>query len=62
MFSVKPNSVLHDSKIPLSKWYLAFFLFATNQKGMSSHKFANDLCITQKSAWHLGHRMCKAHV
>lgn len=60
MFSVKTNSVLHDSKLPLSKWYLAFFLFTTNKKGVSSHKLANDLDITQKSAWHLGHRIRKA--
>ena len=59
-FSVKTNSVLHDSKLPLSKWYLAFFLFTTNKKGVSSHKLANDLDITQKSAWHLGHRIRKA--
>lgn len=57
---MKTNSVLHDSKLPLSKWYLAFSLFTTNKKGVSSHKLANDLGITQKSAWHLGHRIRKA--
>ena len=48
---------MHDSKLPLSKWALAFYLYSTNLKGVSSMKLHRDLDITQKAAWHLAHRI-----
>ncbi len=56
-FSVKTGTVMHDSKLPLSKWALAFYLYSTNLKGVSSMKLHRDLGITQKSAWHMAHRI-----
>ena len=56
-FTVKTGTIMHDSKLPLSKWALAFYLFSTNLKGVSSMKLHRDLGITQKSAWHLAHRI-----
>ena len=56
-FTVKTDTILHDSKLPLSKWSLAFYLFATNLKGVSSMKLHRDLGITQKTAWHMAHRI-----
>ena len=56
-FTVKTDTILHDSKLPLSKWALAFYLFATNLKGVSSMKLHRDLGITQKTAWHVAHRI-----
>ena len=53
-FSVKTGTIMHDSKLPLSKWAIAFYLFSTNLKGVSSMKLHRDLGITQKSAWHMG--------
>ncbi len=48
---------MHDSKLPLSKWALAFYLYSTNLKGVSSMKLHRDLGITQKAAWYLAHRI-----
>ncbi len=48
---------MHDSRLPLSKWAMAFYLFSTNLKGVSSMKLHRDLDITQKSAWYLAHRI-----
>ena len=48
---------MHDSKLPLSTWALAFYLVTTNIKGISSMKLHRDLGITQKTAWHLAHRI-----
>lgn len=48
---------MQDSKLPLSKWAIAFYLYSTNLKGMSSMKLHRDLGITQKSAWHLAQRI-----
>ena len=59
-FTVKTDTILHDSKLGLQKWLIALYLFATNLKGVSSMKLYRDLGITQKHAWHLGHRIRKA--
>ena len=56
-FTVKTGTVMHDSKLPLSKWALGFYLFATNLKGVISMKLHRDLDITQKTAWYLAHRI-----
>ena len=59
-FSVKTGSLMHDSKLPLSKWALGFYLYSTHLKGVSSMKLHRDLGITQKSAWHMAHRIREA--
>ena len=56
-FSVKTGTVLHSSNLPLSKWAIAFYLYMTNLKGVSSMKLHRDLGITQKAAWHMAHRI-----
>ena len=56
-FTVKTGTIMHDSPLPLSKWALAFYLFSTNLKGVSSMKLHRDLDITQKAAWHMAHRI-----
>lgn len=57
-FSVK--TVMEGSHLPLSKWAMAAYLLITNLKGVSSMKLHRDLGITQKTAWHLAHRIRKA--
>ncbi len=59
-FSVKTGTVMHSSNLSLSKWALASYLMLTNLKGVSSMKLHRDLGITQKSAWHLAHRIREA--
>ena len=59
-FSVKTGTLMHGSNLSLGKWALAAFLMTTNLKGVSSMKLHRDLGITQKSAWHLSHRIRKA--
>ena len=56
-FSVKTGTVLHSSNIPLRKWAIDFYLYMTNLKGVSSMKLHRDLGISQKSAWHMAHRI-----
>lgn len=56
-FSVKTGTLMHDSKLPVSKWAIALFLYSTNLKGVSSLKLHRDLGITQKAAWHMAHRI-----
>ena len=59
-FSVKTGTLLQKSKLSLSTWAIAFYLYSTNLKGVSSMKLHRDLGITQKSAWHLAHRIREA--
>ena len=59
-FSVKTGSIMHGSKLPLSTWAIATYLLTTNLKGVSSMKLHRDLGITQKTAWHLAHRIRRA--
>ena len=56
-FSVTVGTLMHRSHIPLNKWAIAFFLYSTNLKGVSSMKLHRDLGITQKAAWHMAHRI-----
>ena len=56
-FSVTTGTLLHRTHLPLSKWAVAFYLFATNLKGVSSMKLHRDLDITQKTAWYMAHRI-----
>ncbi len=56
-FSVRTNSVMHRSHISLQKWAIAIYLWSTSPKGVSSIQLHRDLRITQKSAWHLAHRL-----
>lgn len=56
-FSVKTGTVMHSSKHGLQVWAIAIYLMTTSLKGVSSMKFHRDLNITQKSAWHLAHRL-----
>ena len=56
-FSIKTGTMMHSSKIPLSKWAIAFYLYATSLKSVSSMKLRRDLGIGQKAAWYMGHRI-----
>ena len=56
-FSFKTDTPMHDSKLGAQTWLLALFLIVANPKGRSSVQLAADLGITQKSAWHVSHRI-----
>ena len=60
-FSVKTGTVMQSSKLGYQTWAIAAYLVTTNLKGVSSMKLHRDLEITQKSAWHLAHRLRKAY-
>ena len=59
-FSVRIGTVLQDGKLGYQTWALAIYLMTTELKGRSSMKLHRDLGITQKSAWHLAHRIREA--
>lgn len=56
-FSVKTGTVMESSKVTYREWAIAAYLFVTNLKGVSSMKLHRDIERTQKTAWHLAHRL-----
>ena len=56
-FSVKHGTAMQSSKLGYQTWAIAIYIVATGLKGTSSMKVHRDLGITQKSAWHLAHRI-----
>ena len=59
MFSLKTGNIMEGSKLGYQTWAIAVYLVTTSLKGVSSMKLHRDLEITQKSAWHLAHRIRK---
>lgn len=56
-FSVRTNTVLAESRLPLQKWLMAIYMMTTARKGIPSTQMARELGITQKSAWFLAQRI-----
>ena len=56
-FSVKTDSLMHSSPLGCQTWVFAIYLVTTSLKGVSSMKLHRDLKISQKSTWHLLHRI-----
>ena len=56
-FSVKVGTIFEDSALPLQKWFFAMFIVSSHKKGISSCQLARDISVTQKTAWHMLHRI-----
>ena len=56
-FSVTKGTIFESSKIPLRTWYAAIYLLTSGKKGISSVQLAEQLQVTQKTAWFLNHRI-----
>jgi transposase-like protein len=56
-FTLKTGTIFEDSPIALEKWLPAVWLIVTCKNGISSYEIARDLGVSQKSAWHMAHRI-----
>jgi transposase-like protein len=56
-FSMKVGTIFEDSALPLQKWFHAIFVVSAHKKGISSCQLARDIDVTQKTAWHMLHRI-----
>src|SRR5215212_2925484 len=56
-FSVTVGTIYENTKVPLTKWFLATYILSVHSKGISSLQLATWLGVTQKTAWHLNHRI-----
>jgi len=56
-FTVKVGTIFEDSPLGMDKWMIAVWLIVNCKNGISSYEIASALGITQKSAWHMMHRI-----
>jgi len=56
-FSCTVGTIFENSKLSLRQWFFAIYMITSNKKGVSSCQLARDLDITQKTAWHILHKI-----
>lgn len=56
-FTIRIGTIFEDSRIPLKKWFVAFYLVSSHKKGVSSYQLAKDIKVTQKTAWFMLQRI-----
>ncbi len=56
-FTVTVGTIYQNTKVPLTKWFLATYILSVHSKGISSLQLSNWLGVTQKTAWFLNHRI-----
>src|SRR4051794_18292974 len=56
-FSTKVGTIFEDSPLGLDKWFAAVWCIANAKNGISSCELARAIGVTQKSAWHMLHRI-----
>lgn len=56
-FTTKTGTIFEDSALGLDKWLPAVWMIVNAKNGVSSCELARSLGVTQKSAWHMGHRI-----
>lgn len=60
--SVTAGTVLHKSKTPLTTWFWAAYLMATDKRGISALLLKRQLGTSYKTAWLLLHKLRRAMV
>lgn len=56
-FSVKVGTIFEDSALGLDKWFCAIWMVTNCKNGVSSCEIGRELGVSQKSAWHMLHRI-----
>ncbi len=59
-FSVKTGMFMEASNLGCQDGLFALSLVATNLMSVSSMKLHGDISVTQRTAWHMANRICKA--
>ena len=59
-FSVTTGTIMHDTHLPLRKWFAAIYLLCEAKKGMSAMQLKRTLKVAYKTAWYLCHRIREA--
>ena len=52
-FSDTTDTIFHSTKLPLSKWLYAIYLFCVQSRGISSYNLARSISVSQPTAWRM---------
>lgn len=58
--SVLSGTAIEGTRLPLTKWFRAFYLFSSDKRGFSSIALASILQVQQKTAWYMIRRIQQA--
>ena len=58
--SVTSGTIMHDTHLPLRKWFVAIYLMCDSRKGVSANQLKRQLNVAYKTAWYLCHRIREA--
>lgn len=56
-FSIKVGTIFEDSALSVDKWMVVMWMLANCKNGVSSYEIQKAIGVTQKSAWHMLHRV-----
>lgn len=59
-FSVTTGTIMHDTHLPLRKWFIATYLICESKKGVSALQLKRTFGVAYKTAWYLCHRIREA--
>ncbi len=59
-FSVTAGTIMHDSHLPMRKWFMAIYLMCESKKGISAKQLERTLGVAYRTAWYLSHRIREA--
>jgi transposase-like protein len=59
-FSVTSGTIMHDTHLPLWKWFLAVYMIVESKKAVSANQLKRMLDVSYKTAWYLCHRIREA--
>ena len=58
--SLTANTVMHQTHLPLTKWFWAIYLVACDKRGISALTLAGRISVSYETAWYLLRRIRKA--
>lgn len=56
-FTVRTGTIYEHTRVSLRKWFIAEWLMVNDQRGISSYQLARNIKVTQKTAWHMLHKI-----
>jgi transposase-like protein len=59
-FSATTGTLLHDTHLPLTKWFAVIALMVEGKKGISANQVRRHVGLTYKTAWYVCHRVREA--
>ena len=59
-FSVTTGTIMHDTHLPLYKWFITVYLMCESKKAISAMQVKRTIGVAYQTAWYLCHRIREA--